>query len=56
MKTTPSVIVTLTRPDGGFWTRVRIGMRHWQLLERRARILGTTVLGLILAQSEGRSA
>ena len=56
MKTSPAITLTLTRPNGQFWTRVRIGRTHWQHLERRAKSLGISVLGLILDQSERRAA
>jgi hypothetical protein len=56
MKTTPAIILNLTRPNGQPWCRVRIGRTHWQHLERRAKSLGMSVLGLILDQSERRAA
>ena len=54
MKTTPAVVLTLNHPDGKFWTRVRIGRTHWAHLERRAKVQGTSVLGLIYDESERR--
>ena len=54
MKASPAVVLTLTQPDGKFWTRVRIGRTHWQHLERRAKSMGTSVLGLIYDESERR--
>lgn len=54
VKTTPAITLIITRPNGKFWTRVRIGRTHWQHLERRAKSLGTSVLGLIYDESERR--
>ena len=57
MKSQGAICVTLRRTDGQFWTRVRIGLRHWQSLEVRAKEADTTVLGLLLDQApRGREA
>jgi hypothetical protein len=48
MKSFRACILDIRKPNGQFYTRLRIPLRQWELLEREAKAAGVTVMGLIV--------